>query len=464
MRDDDDMDDGVREAIRDDAEPYLPEMEPEPPEPPEPPKGNGHDDEPPEDWEDPDRRGPQPGERVNPGDPPKDKKKEKPAEHWWEEKPPPWKPTRPSEWTDKQVEPRVFIMEDWIPLGEYIALYGVSGVRKTDFLLQALMAASLGLYFCGYKMRHSVTFGVFCEDTEQEIMRRADRIAGFYGKTRADFTGFFFISLASSLDTEFVNFDNGRMHISDAFIEFEKQLSETQASFAVLDTIADFFGGEEINRRQLTRFVRLLGATSISKHCAIMGTRHPSQRGKTSGTFESGSTGWEGKERARLVLRDPIMDPNGEDKNKDPIGRQPSHRRILTRAMSNYAQPGISIPLIFENGGFSVERSAETPRGKARDLAAEAKFLELLADVTKTDRYVHDAVSSPRFFAPTVFANHPKKGNFTEPEFKRAMQRLEASGRIALTWKGTASKGHYEYKEIQGVRPNGSTETFEENQ
>ena len=40
-------------------------------------------------------------------------------------------------------------------------------------------------------MRHCITYGLFCEDSEEEIIRRIDRIAAFYGRTRADFTGFY---------------------------------------------------------------------------------------------------------------------------------------------------------------------------------------------------------------------------------------------------------------------------------
>jgi RecA-family ATPase len=447
MPDDTDTEEIRRRAICEEAEEYIPGLGLERPEP------NGADDEPPPDYDK--RAGPPAGAAVDP-----DKKKA--AEHWWEERQP-WNVTRPSEWADKQVEPRVFIMEDWIPLGEYIALYGAAGVRKTDFLLQALMATSAGLYFCGCKMRHSVTFGVFCEDSEKELLRRIDRIAAFYGRTRADFTGFFFVSLAQAVDTEFVNFENGRMHISDAFVEFEKLLSKVQAGFAVLDTIADFFGGEEINRRQIARFLRLLTATGMRNHCAIMGTRHPSQRGKSTGTYESGSTGWEAKERARLVLRDPAFDPtgDGEEYHKSPIARLPSQKRILTRAKANYALPGIELSLIFENGGFDVERAADTPKGKVRDLGADAKFLELLRDVRQAGRYVHNAPSAHQYYAPSVFGNHPNHGNFSESEFKRAMRRLEGSGRILLKRVGSAAKGHYEYEENQEFRPNGPTSVYQ---
>jgi hypothetical protein len=60
------------------------------------------------------------------------------------EKEPLWTVTRSSEWVGRDVGPREWVLEDWLPLGEYVALYGLKGVRKTDFILQALMAGSIG--------------------------------------------------------------------------------------------------------------------------------------------------------------------------------------------------------------------------------------------------------------------------------------------------------------------------------
>jgi RecA-family ATPase len=339
----------------------------------------------------------------------------------------PWTLSRPSDWVGRDVGPRVFVMEDWLPLGEYVSLYGVAGARKTDFIIQALMASSSGLPFCGFPMGHYVTLGLFCEDTEEELIRRIDRIAEFYGRTRGDFTGFFWASLVGCDDPEFVNFNFGKLAVQDAFRLFERQISESGAGIAALDTIADFFGGEEINRRQVSQFLRLLNGCCFRNRCMIIGSRHPSRSGRSSGTFESGSTGWEGKERARLHLRDPAQDQDDEPKHQ-----QHSNKRILTRAKCNYAMPGEEIELIFEDGGFKRAGETTTPRGKVRDLAANTKFVELLQKTRKQGRYVHDASNNPGRYAPKVFAADPDSGGFSKPEFERAMNRLFSEERIRL--------------------------------
>jgi len=329
-----------------------------------------------------------------------------------------WTLTRPSERAGLVVEPRVFIMENWLPLGEYVSLYGVAGTRKTDFIIQALMAASAGLPFCGFPMRHYVTLGLFCEDTEEELDRRIERIAGFYGRSRADFTGFFWASLVGCDQTEFISFNFGRLFVEGAFRLFEQQIAEVGAGLAALDTIADFFGGEEVNRRQVSQFLRMLNGCCFRNHCTIIGSRHPSRSGRNSGTFESGSTGWEGKERARLHLRDPA-----HDRDDDPRHQQHSNKRILTRAKCNYAMPGEEIELVFEDGGFK-RIDDNKPKGTLRDIAAKQKFLELLRKFNKPGRVVHNAANNPARYAPAVFARDDDSGGFSKGELKRAMDRL----------------------------------------
>jgi len=280
------------------------------------------------------------------------------------------------------------------------------------------MAASAGLPFCGFPMRHYVTLGLFCEDTEEELDRRIERIAGFYGRSRADFTGFFWASLVGCDQTEFISFNFGRLFVEGAFRLFEQQIAEVGAGLAALDTIADFFGGEEVNRRQVSQFLRMLNGCCFRNHCTIIGSRHPSRSGRNSGTFESGSTGWEGKERARLHLRDPA-----HDRDDDPRHQQHSNKRILTRAKCNYAMPGEEIELVFEDGGFK-RIDDNKPKGTLRDIAAKQKFLELLRKFNKTGRVVHNAANNPARYAPAVFARDDDSGGFSKGELKRAMDRL----------------------------------------
>jgi hypothetical protein len=83
--------------------------------------------------------------------------------------------------------------------------------------------------------------------------------------------------------------------------------------------------------------------------------------------LDSGSTGWEGKVRARLTLRDPTADKNDEEQARP--ARLLSDRRILTRAKSNYAPQGEEIELIFRGGGFAATDPMKAPQLRGSTLA-----------------------------------------------------------------------------------------------
>jgi|SRR6516164_7951321 RecA-family ATPase len=133
---------------------------------------------------------------------------------------------------------------------------------------------------------------------------------------------------------------------------FVERIAEHGAQLAALDTAPDFFGGQEVDRWQISRFFRLLDGIGMKYHCGIGYSAHPSVRGRASGTFASGSTGWEAKTRARLVIRDPAIEDEDDEEGTRRVARKPSDRRILTRAKSNYAAQGVEIELVYRDGGL----------------------------------------------------------------------------------------------------------------
>jgi RecA-family ATPase len=52
------------------------------------------------------------------------------------------------------------------------------------------------------------------------------------------------------------------------------------------------FGGDEINRSQVRKFVSMLRGLAIEYDCAVLLLSHPSLTGPNSGTGTSGSTAW----------------------------------------------------------------------------------------------------------------------------------------------------------------------------
>jgi RecA-family ATPase len=365
-----------------------------------------------------------------------------------------WRNVRLSDWAGKELPEREWIMPGWIPLEQTTGLYGEAGRNKTDFLVQLLMATSLGLPFCGHQLTRGPAFGLFCEDTEAEIVRRASRIAAHYGRSLADFPDFRFASLVGFDATEFVVFDGSDLVVRPALLRFDQAIVECGARIATLDTAADVFGGTEISRREVSQFVRLLDRVSMMRHCALLFTAHPSVRGAASGALDSGTTAWGGKVRARLTLHDPgEEDENADEAEERRRKHQPpasTDRRVLTLQKANYARQGQTIELICRDGVFTTDAldpERAQSRGPGRNAAAEARFLELRDKVEVEGGYVNDAQNGGNY-APKVFATRPDRGDVSKPEFYRAMQRLRVAGRIRLEARGSASRGTMKWVEV----------------
>src|SRR5258707_10664545 len=119
---------------------------------------------------------------------------------------------RLSEWNEEELPERLWAVPDWIPREQVTGLYGPPGVNKTDFLIEVLMSTSMGLPFMGYQLARMPVFGLFCEDTDIEIARRAARIAKHHGMWLSEFPDFHYASLVGYGPVEFVTFDGNSMY------------------------------------------------------------------------------------------------------------------------------------------------------------------------------------------------------------------------------------------------------------
>jgi hypothetical protein len=348
-----------------------------------------------------------------------------------------WEDQRVSDWAGRIVPDMEWIVPGWIPAEQLTGLYGVGGINKTDFLIQLLMARSRGLIFLGFQLEASPVYGLFCEDTREQIIRRIDRIALHYGLTRADFPDLHFVSLVGYDQPELMIFDQDRKDpVTDALRHIDKMVLQTGARLVTLDMGDHFFGGDPLRNRDIIRFVRKLDGVSVTRRFGMLMSRHPSQRGRgAGGRMESGSVGWEGCMRARIGLDiDRTDDQDDNPYRPKPVGEG----RTLILWKSNYSQAGITIDLVCKGGVFTTNaldpEKAQT-RGPGRNVACEDKFLELLRAVIAQGAYVHDSTNAPSRYAPAVFASRPEGKAFSKSEYVRAMHRLLGKNQLRYETK-----------------------------
>jgi hypothetical protein len=230
-------------------------------------------------------------------------------------------------------KPREWLVQDWIPAGAITALYGDGGTGKTLLGQQLIYAGDIGAMWLGIEVPITRGLAVLCEDDEDELHRRHDDIKADLGHAIGNPFTRSWVWPRIGNDNILVTFDrDNRPNVSAFFFLIKKHVLEKQIGLLVLDTVADFFGGNENIKAQVNYFIKVMCADLIVEaHAAgftltVVLLAHPSQAGMNSGAGTAGSVGWNAGVRSRLYL------------TRDPDGG--SDDRILARMKSNYAAAG----------------------------------------------------------------------------------------------------------------------------
>jgi hypothetical protein len=186
--------------------------------------------------------------------------------------------------------------------------------------------------------------------------------------------------------------NDGQISLTQLFAEIESAACEHNAGCIILDAVADFFGGNENERREVRAFVSALRGLAMRLKAAVVFLAHPSVDGIKTGRGYSGSTHWNNAVRSRLYFTDAPAEEGGPP-NPD--------LRVIELAKSNRARRGEKVHLMWNEGRFITV----TP-GAVENLTNEAEaqrlFLELLSKVNKQGMNVSPNRSNN--YAPVVLA------------------------------------------------------------
>ena len=327
-----------------------------------------------------------------------------------------------------QVPPREWLVEDIIP-HENVALFtGDGGIGKTILALQLGVSLSTRTDWLGFKCMQGPSLYVGAEDSKNEIHRRLDQMRVELGISWGDLADFHGKSLAGD-DALLGLFSTANQTVNPTKLckQLERRLQDIGAIACFIDTAADAFGGDEINRQQVRQFVGLFRGICLRNHLNIILLAHPSVSGMQSGSGLSGSTQWHNGPRSRLYLTYGDKDNDGEPHDLD--------ERFLKFKKSNYAAKAKPMRLRWRNGLFVPDTGEKAAAATAAN--AEAMFLATLDRYTKEGRYVC-ATTGPGY-APKVFADDPN-GKAGKEALKDAMNNLFAKKQIAIEKIGPPSR------------------------
>jgi RecA-family ATPase len=225
-------------------------------------------------------------------------------------------------------------------------------------------------------------------------------------------------------DNLLMTFAGGKGELTPFHKELLERALDERVRLVIFDTASDGFGGNEIDRTQVKRFVRsALGSIARAIKGAVVLCAHPSRAGIESGRGDSGSTQWSNAFRSRLYV-DIVRDENGRPDLADPDAR------TLERMKANYASRGDRLNLRWRNGVIVRERTEIVDASDRRSI--NQVFLSLFKVHAQRQNISPSATANNS--APAIFAKLPRdeRDGYAKRDFAKEMDRLLKAGVLTI--------------------------------
>ncbi|MBP0579000.1 AAA family ATPase [Labrys sp. LIt4] len=337
----------------------------------------------------------------------------------------------PSSWDDMPVPEREWWLPDLIPSRTVTLLSGDGGVGKSLLALQLGAASAMGMGTAGLTPSSGRVLYLGAEDEADEFHRRLVDICRGAGRTLADLGDRFGLLPMAGRDAILTQQPPGssKQLPTEVWNNVLKRAAQIVPDILILDTSADLFGGNEIDRAQVRQFVGMLRGFAQDYDCAVLLLSHPSVAGMQSGSGLSGSTAWNNSVRSRLYLDFAPAEDGGEPDR--------CARRLSTKK-SNYGAPEGTISLRWDAGRF-VPDDGSAPAGAALvEKHAEEVFLSVLEKMTRQGQSLSPKPSPS--YAPRMISKHPDAKGLNQKRLVAVMQRLLDGGAIQIIEEGPPSR------------------------
>lgn len=343
------------------------------------------------------------------------------------------RPISAAEFTGEPPE-REWIVDQWIVKGAVNSLYGDGGLGKTLLAQQLACAAAIGAKWLGMQVAQGPVLAVLCEDEKDELHRRHNAIKAALGHPMGN--PFHDVWLWPRVGDEnvLIRWDKNDAPVLGSFMaRLIEEVETLNPSLLILDTLADFYAGNEISRPHVNYFVKTVLGGLIKRQKAkgesltILLLGHPSVAGKSSGSGYSGSTAWNAAVRSRMYLSRPEEGASDE--------------RILTRGKANYAKSGdeTAVRLFFADGTLHACEDAED---------TDSVLWSCKEDICKAvDRAWRDGrpYSGQKTHARFIYTALPKElqGQGFAPQLVRqALRELIVDDAVVSLAKGRDKRGY----------------------
>lgn len=348
----------------------------------------------------------------------------------------------PAAWEGQPIPEREWLVDNLIPFGEVVGLYGEGGLGKSLLAQQLCVSCSTGTPFLGRKTRRVRVMALFCEDDKGELQRRHGEVLTAYGLAYSSTSGQLRITSRKSEDNPLGiwNSQKRAMEVSPLWNDLEREAKEFGAGLIILDTLGDIFAGNENDRAEVTSFMtRCINRLAEDVGATVLLLAHPSTSGARLRNGQSGSTAWNGKFRARLSLT------KGAGEND----------RRLTIEKANYGPAGGVIKIRRERGIFWTAENLWLDASPLQivpqfDDAAEQAVAAALAELNGEKL---STAPNSGYFAPKVLkARASMLTDFSFAEVRAAFNRLQSRGLINEI-EGRRERNGHKIKTVIVVSP-----------
>jgi RecA-family ATPase len=294
--------------------------------------------------------------------------------------------------------------------------------------MQQLAAATvLGRDWIGMVPEQGPALYLSAEETSDEICRRLEPIAKLYGVERRALVGDLHAVSFAGQDATLARIDrDGTLKPTKLFERVQRDAARIKPAVIIIDSTADMFGGNEIDRNQVRRFVTMCTGPALETGAAVILVGHPSLTGIKDDTGISGSTAWHNSVRARFYLKSAKADDNT------------SNLRKLEFRKNNYGPIGATIPLRWRDGLYELLPGQDAFAKAATDQKADDVFMMLLRRYTEQGRRVCDKTGTT--YAPAKFAEEPEAKGLSKNQLAEAMRRLFAAKRLRVLEEGPPTR------------------------
>jgi hypothetical protein len=299
--------------------------------------------------------------------------------------------------------PRQWVTRDMIPARAVTLLSGAGGLGKSSLTLDLAIAAVTGRAWCQkWTVRRGPVLLVSIEDDREEIWRR------LYDMTDGD---------TSILDDVHIITTDGQDPIlnkpnSVTWRDLVAMTHEFNPSLIVIDNLALAFEGDEINRQQVSQFMRQLHTLAAASGAGLVLLQHPSLTGLASGSGQSGSTAWRNAARALIIVESDPKDSDGRTLRVGKMNFGPSDSNEHS--------------LIWVGGRYIVRDPNSGPSVQERD--ADLAFIRCLElSMMRGERV---GLKKGTNYAPARFEKMPLANGVGKAALARAMDRLLDAGTV----------------------------------